>query len=170
MKSDLCEKNYCKDSQIKEYIYGSAEVVGLMCLKIFTDGNNEAFENLRSPAMKLGSAFQKVNFLRDLRGDLEDLGRNYFPVLDVKEFNDSVKKEIINDIKNDFEVSYTGIRKLPPKARLPVLTAYYYYLQLLKKVEATPAGEIINSRIRINNFMKALLFLKAFFVCRLRLI
>ena len=170
MKYDLTEKDFSDDTKIDDYIYGSAEVVGLMCLKVFTNADDNMYRELRFQAMKLGSAFQKVNFLRDLKNDMEYLSRNYFPVKNLEEFNETTKNTIIQDINNDFHLSFAGIKKLPHAAKLPVLTAYYYYLRLLKKITGTPAHEIKNKRIRINNFMKMLLFIKAFVYCRLRLV
>ena len=170
MKYDLTEKDFSDDARINDYIYGSAEVVGLMCLKVFTNADENMYNELHFPAKKLGSAFQKVNFLRDIKNDMEYLSRNYFPVKTITEFDEPTKHDIIQDIHNDFHLSFEGIKKLPHEAKLPVLTAYYYYQGLLTKIADTPAHEIINKRIRINNFKKLLLFIKAKVYCKLRLV
>jgi phytoene/squalene synthetase len=120
--------------------------------------------------MKLGAAFQKVNFLRDLKTDIQHLDRNYFPEITGNTFNDTVKKQIINDIENDFSASYRGIKKLPPKAKLPVLIAYYYYLSLLRKIKNTRAEKLMMTRIRVPDFKKFLLLIKAYLNCKMRLV
>lgn len=170
MKSDLKEKDYTGKNKIDQYIYGSAEAVGLMCLKVFTNNNEAKYEDLKLPAMKLGSAFQKVNFLRDLKNDIELLGRHYFPIKGREEFSETMKMEIVRDIRNDFSLSYEGIKRLPKEAKVPVLTAYLYFYTLLIKISHTPASDIINKRIRISNFRKALLYLKAFLMCKMKMI
>jgi phytoene synthase len=170
MKSDLDKDGYNSKSEIDEYIYGSAEVVGLMCLKVFLDGNEKLYDGLRVPAMKLGAAFQKVNFLRDIKHDYETLGRQYFPDTDFRTFNEEVKNKIISDIDKDFLTSLSGIRKLPRDSKFPVLIAYYYFGRLLKKISKTNADKLISKRIRINNFVKVSLIIKAYFVCMLKLI
>jgi len=170
MKYDLHETDYSEKTKIDKYIHGSAEVVGLMCLKVFTDNNDILYNELKDPAMKLGSAFQKINFLRDLKNDMEYLGRNYFPLKKIEDFNETTKEIIIANIENDFSSSLTGIRKLPGKVKLPVLTAYYYNRRLLKKISHTPANEIIHKRIRISNFRKILLYIKAFIACKINYI
>ena len=170
MKLDLEKKQYNTKLESGEYIYGSADVVGLMCLRVFCDGNDEKFENLKVPAMKLGSAFQKVNFLRDLKNDRENLGRNYFPQLNDKSFDKSTKKQIIEDIKADFDVAYEGIKLLPADTKMAVLLAFYYYRQLLNKIEMTKPEKILETRIRISNFSKIALMLRVKTLCKLKLV
>ncbi|MBN2610459.1 MAG: phytoene/squalene synthase family protein [Bacteroidales bacterium] len=170
MKTDLVKNNYSNHSETNEYIYGSADVVGLMCLKVFCKGNRELYEQLKLPAMKLGSAFQKVNFLRDLKNDIENLGRKYFPELTENQLDNTIKNQLIADIQKDFEIAFSGIRQLPGRSKLAVLIAYYYYKSLLRKIQHTPARNIINSRIRISNIRKFLLLIKASFDYKLKLI
>jgi 15-cis-phytoene synthase len=170
MKTDLFKKGNYNDSEIKDYIYGSAEVVGLMCLKVFVNGNERIYGELKDPAMKLGSAFQKVNFLRDLKNDVINLNRCYFPDFDVNNFNDTIKEQIIADIENDFFSSLSGIKKLPKNSKLPVLIAYNYYLSLLRKIKNTPAEKLIITRIRIPDYRKMLLLIKTLLVIKLKLI
>jgi phytoene/squalene synthetase len=157
MEMDLDKKAY-DESKYKEYILGSAEVVGLMCLKIFVRGEEELYQQLAESAMKLGSAFQKINFLRDLKADYHELGRTYFPGIDLKKFNDTVKKEIERDIEQDFLAGYEGIKKLPKDARFGVYMAYVYYFKLFKKIKNTGSEVILNKRIRIPNNKKYSLF------------
>lgn len=152
----------------KEYIYGSAEVVGLMCLKVFCNGNEQQYTALKPYAQSLGAAFQKVNFLRDIKSDFEERGRNYFPGINFNQFNDHTKIQLIQDIKNDFSYALTGIRKLPVGCRLGVYTAYIYYLKLLEKIEAKSATEITTGRIRIPNSQKLILFIKSYLIQRWR--
>jgi 15-cis-phytoene synthase len=170
MKSDLLIKEYNTKQKVGEYIYGSAEVVGLICLRVFTDGDEVRFNKLKKPAMKLGSAFQKVNFLRDLKNDTHTLNRIYFPELLWQNFNEKNKQEIIAEIEVEFDEAYKGIQKLPPGTRVAVLTAYYYYRILLMKIKNTPAEKIMESRIRISNFRKVYLLMKAKIVCQLNLL
>jgi 15-cis-phytoene synthase len=170
MRTDLVKKEYGNKQEADDYIYGSAEVVGLMCLCVFTDGDAEKFNSLKSPAMKLGATFQKVNFLRDLKNDIEILGRTYFSQIFSDGFNESTKKAIILEVEAEFEEAYIGIQQLPEKTRLAVLTAYYYYRILLVKIKNTPADKIMNKRIRISNFSKVLLLLRAKVVCQFNLI
>jgi len=153
MEMDLEKKNYSK-SKYDEYILGSAEVVGLMCLKVFVKGNYEEYEALKLRAMKLGAAFQKINFLRDLKADYYDLGRSYFPGINLEEFNAQTKKEIEQDIQRDFELGYSGILDLPKNARFGVYMAYTYYYKLFQKIKKTDAELILNERIRIPNNKK----------------
>lgn len=158
MEMDLNQTAY---NQIgyEEYIYGSAEVVGLMCLKVFVDGDKEQYETLKPYAKSLGSAFQKVNFLRDMQSDLEDRGRVYFPNVDFSGFEENIKSEIVSEIRADFNNASIGISKLPSSSKFGVYTAYIYYLKLLDKIESTPAQDLLNRRIRIPNSQKmALLF------------
>lgn len=170
MKADLIKSNYTNESEINEYIYGSADVVGLMCLKVFSNGNELKYNELKPSAMKLGSAFQKVNFLRDLKDDSLVLNRSYFPNVDLKSFDENSKQMIIKDIKNDFKESYIGIRKLSKDSQFGVFTAYVYYKKLLQKLEKTPSKEIENQRIRISNSMKFWLLIKSYTIYKLKLI
>ena len=158
MRSDLDKNIYSTKLETDQYIYGSADVVGLMCLKVFCDSNEQLFEKLLTPAMRLGSAFQKVNFLRDLREDMLHLGRIYFPDLSIASFDDNTKLKLVNDIEKDFSEALTGIKQLPSNSRLAVFTAYRYYKRLLEKISKTPASEIINRRIRVANADKMRLF------------
>lgn len=153
MQMDLQQIDYNSDLY-NEYILGSAEVVGLMCLQVFVEGNKEAFDNLKPYAKKLGSAFQKVNFLRDLKDDYHVLGRTYFPNIDMKTFNNNIKLEIENEIEAEFKEALTGIKKLPASSKFGVYLAYKYYLSLFKKIKSTPAEKIMNQRIRIPNSQK----------------
>jgi phytoene/squalene synthetase len=170
MKADLVKNGNYSKPEIDEYIYGSAVVVGLMCLKVFVGGDEKLYSELRGPAMKLGSAFQKVNFLRDLKTDVEHLNRSYFPDFDITTFNNSVQEKIMADIENDFSSSLDGIRKLPGNSKLPVLIAYYYYLNLLRKIRKTPAEKLIMTRIRVSDPIKMLLMIKAYFTVKLNII
>jgi phytoene/squalene synthetase len=153
MEMDLGNQIYDK-ATYEKYILGSAEVVGLMCLKVFVNGDEAEYENLKPSAMKLGSAFQKINFLRDLKADYQELGRTYFPGIDMQEFNATVKKEIEADIEKDFTAGYEGILKLPKEARFGVYMAYKYYFKLFKKIKTKSAHSILNERIRIPNYRK----------------
>ena len=170
MKADLYKKGTYTKQEIDKYIFGSAEAVGLMCLCVFVNGDAKLYAKLKDPAMKLGSAFQKVNFLRDLKNDVCDLGRSYFPDIDIHVFDEVVKDKIIRDIEADFSTSLPGIKNLPRNARLPVLVAYYYYLGLLKKIRRTPAEKLVSTRIRVHNFRKLFLLNKAYFAVKMRLI
>ncbi|GEL12283.1 Phytoene/squalene synthetase [Flavobacterium glycines] len=170
MKMDLIKLDYNSKAEYEEYIYGSADVVGLMCLKVFVSGKEHKYEELKDQAMRLGSAFQKVNFLRDLKDDNLILNRNYFPGVDLNSFDEKAKKSIINEIKEDFKIAYQGIVKLPIEAKFGVYTAYVYYKKLLKKLENTPCKEIGNSRIRVSNYTKATLLAQSFVTYKLRLV
>jgi len=154
MRWDLSKKTYLTDEDYKAYIYGSADVVGLMCLKIFVNGDNSAYLYLKSSAMALGSAFQKVNFLRDLKDDFEGLNRSYFPNINLKEFSEENKIAIILEIEGDFEKGLEGIFQLPNSARFGVYTAYKYYSRLLNKLKKTPSIDITSARIRVPNYEK----------------
>lgn len=153
MEMDLNRLEYNSDLY-KEYILGSAEVVGLMCLKVFTEGCNEQYEALRPFAMKLGSAFQKVNFLRDLRDDYQVLGRTYFPNIEMSLFDNHTKAEIEADIAEEFDEALVGIKKLPSASRFGVYLAYRYYLSLFEKIRNTSAEKILIERVRIPNSKK----------------
>ena len=170
MRMDLTKKKYNTVEEYKEYIYGSADVVGLMCLKVFVQGNNELYMKLKNNAMKLGSAFQKVNFLRDLKADKEDLNRTYFPNTKFDKLSELEKNEIINDIEDDFKMGLEGIKELPLDARFGVFMAYRYYNQLLKKLKKTPATEIINRRIRVPNLKKIELLTRSYVKYQLNLL
>lgn len=153
MEMDL-EKLQYTDEKYQEYILGSAEVVGLMCLYVFTEGNPVLYEELKPYAMKLGAAFQKVNFLRDMKDDYELLGRTYFPNVNMKEFGMDAKSQIENDIEQDFRIALAGIKKLPPSCKGGVYLAYVYYRSLFNKIKKLPAHRILNERVRINNGKK----------------
>ena len=170
MRMDLTKKKYNTVEEYKEYIYGSADVVGLMCLKVFVQGNNELYMKLKNNAMKLGSAFQKVNFLRDLKADKEDLNRTYFPNTKFEKLSELEKNEIINDIEDDFKMGLEGIKELPLDAKFGVFMAYRYYNQLLKKLKKTPATEIINRRIRVPNLKKIELLTRSYVKYQLNLL
>ena len=170
MRMDLTKKKYSTVNEYKEYIYGSADVVGLMCLKVFVQGDSKLYNKLKNNAMKLGSAFQKVNFLRDLKADKEDLNRTYFPNTKFEKLNESEKNEIINEIENDFKDGLEGIKQLPLDAKFGVFMAYRYYNQLLKKLKKTPATEIINTRIRVPNLKKIELLTRSYVKYQLNLL
>lgn len=170
MRLDLYKSDYKSKEEYHEYIYGSADVVGLMCLKIFVKGDLEKYENLKDSAMKLGSAFQKVNFLRDLKADFEDLNRTYFPNTDLTKLDEKSKNEIIAEIEADFTEAYIGITNLPLEAKFGVYTAYVYYKKLLKKLKNTPSAEIKNTRIRVSDYQKFGLFAKCYFTYKLNII
>ena len=170
MRMDLTKKKYSTVKEYKEYIYGSADVVGLMCLKVFVQGDSKLYNKLKNNAMKLGSAFQKVNFLRDLKADKEDLNRTYFPNTKFEKLNESEKNEIINEIENDFKDGLEGIKQLPLDAKFGVFIAYRYYNQLLKKLKKTPATEIINRRIRVPNLKKIELLTRSYVKYQLNLL
>jgi len=161
MEEDLDTSSH-NAASYSEYIYGSAEVVGLMCLKVFCNGNDAQYEHLVPFARSLGAAFQKVNFLRDIRSDVDERGRVYFPGVDFNHFTDSDKYDIIQDVKKDFAHAYKGIVQLPVACRLGVYTAYIYYLKLLEKIERTTAVDILESRVRIPNSQKIALLAKSF--------
>ncbi|MGB0871344.1 MAG: phytoene/squalene synthase family protein [Flavobacteriales bacterium] len=162
MRMDLDKKEYDNHLDYETYIYGSADVVGLMCLKVFVNGNQEKFEALKASSMKLGSAFQKVNFLRDLKDDSERLARSYFPNVDLNKLSKQDKANIIQEIENDFNEAYAGIIKLPLESRLGVYTAYKYYKKLLQKLKNTESKDILNARIRISDPMKIFILSKSY--------
>lgn len=161
MKMDLSEQTY-DEEQYKAYILGSAEVVGLMCLKVFVEGNEAEFLRLKPAAMKLGAAFQKINFLRDLDADFNQLGRLYFPGVEMDEFNTAVKNKIEADIEADFKAGYLGILQLSKNARFGVYLAYIYYYKLFTKIKKTSAKNIIKTRIRIPNNRKVGLLMTSY--------
>lgn len=170
MKTDLFKQNHNTKSETDTYIYGSAEVVGLMCLRVFVLGDSRLYNELEAPAKKLGSAFQKVNFLRDIKDDTELLNRQYFHNSIVTGFNETVKTEIVDEVEKEFTDSFEGIKKLPGNSRLGVLTAYYYYRKLLKKIKNTTADNLLKKRVRVPDLVKVQLVMKAYLVCKLRLL
>ncbi|WP_299899039.1 phytoene/squalene synthase family protein [uncultured Aquimarina sp.] len=170
MRLDLHKTDYLTTSEYEEYIYGSADVVGLMCLKVFVKGDQQKYDELKKSAMHLGSAFQKVNFLRDLKADFEELSRTYFPNTDLTRLDEISKSRIIEEIQEDFDKGFEGIMKLPVEAKFGVYTAYIYYKKLLNKLESTPSVEIKNTRIRVPNYQKFGLLAKSYFDYRMNLI
>lgn len=170
MRLDLHKNEYKTFDEYNEYIYGSADVVGLMCLKVFVNGDDAKFKELEHSAMRLGSAFQKVNFLRDLKADYEDLNRTYFPNTDLSKLDEYSKNEIIKEIEADFQAGLEGILKLPIEAKFGVYTAYVYYKKLLSKLKKTPSLEIKNTRIRVPDYQKVGLLAKCYVNYRLNLL
>lgn len=169
MEMDLNKQTY-DEAKYELYILGSAEVVGLMCLKIFVNGSETEYQRLKPAAMKLGSAFQKINFLRDLNDDFNELGRTYFPGINLKDFDCDVKKEIEENIELDFKMGFEGIKQLPKNARFGVYMAYIYYYKLFNKIKATPAKIILQERVRIPNNKKYRLFITSYVKHNLNLI
>lgn len=166
MEMDL-EQNKHNQMSYEEYILGSAEVVGLMCLYVFTEGKKDLYEKLKPSAMRLGSAFQKVNFLRDLNNDYFQLGRVYFPSLRMDEFNEEAKIEIEKDIEKDFQEALIGIKQLPASSLFGVYVAYVYYKSLFNKIKSIPSKQILTERVRIPNYQKAGLLVSSY--CRMSL-
>ncbi|TCJ14202.1 phytoene/squalene synthase family protein [Flaviaesturariibacter flavus] len=169
MESDLTEQSYDRQGY-EEYIYGSAEVVGLMCLYVFCEGDRVQYERLCAPARALGAAFQKVNFLRDIQADFNSLSRMYFPGCNFHNFTATDKAQIEADIEADFRAAYAGILGLPLKARFGVYVAYKYYYSLFRKIKETAPAHILQKRIRIPNYHKAYIVFRALVKNRLRLI
>lgn len=169
MKHDLENKKHDTESY-KKYIKGSAEAVGLMCLKVFCDGDQKPYDNLKDYACTLGSAFQKINFLRDLNADYSVLKRVYFPDLNIEKFNNKEKEKIEDDIHNEFMIALEGIKKLPKNAKQGVYLAYSYYYSLFRKIKAIPASQILSKRIRVNNFQKFIILIKAHIKIKLSII
>jgi len=171
MKADLHKTEYQTKAEYDEYIYGSADVVGLMCLKVFVDGDEQQYNELKDAAMRLGSAFQKVNFLRDLKDDYEILNRSYFPNVDLGQLNADSKQLIIDEIEADFNYAYEyGILKLPVEAKFGVYMAYRYYKRLLKKLKSVPSEKIMDTRIRISDPMKINLLARSYVKYKLNII
>ena len=170
MRTDLFKHNHNTKTETDAYIYGSAEVVGLMCLRVFVLGDSKLYDELEAPAKRLGSAFQKVNFLRDIRDDTEMLNRQYFHKSATSGFNETVKTEIVDEVEKEFADSFEGIKRLPGNSKLGVLTAYYYYNKLLKKVKNTPADKLLEKRVRVPDIIKMQLVIKAWLACKLRLL
>lgn len=160
MEMDLAKQQYTR-TVFTEYIYGSAEVVGLMCLFVFCEGDSSLYNKLKDHARSLGAAFQKVNFLRDVKADLHELNREYFPGVDFSNFTCSMKREIEKDIAHDFDRAYKGILMLPWKARFGVYVAYKYYLSLFKKIQKVQPSKILEARVRIPNYRKAMIVVRA---------
>ena len=170
MKMDLKKIKYNSEKEYKEYIYGSADVVGLMCLKVFVSGDEETFKKLKPSAMALGSAFQKVNFLRDLNADFHELNRTYFPNLDFKAFDDQSKMLIMEDIENDFRKALKGIYELPNNSKFGVYAAYKYYRRLLVKLKRTSYMKIKNERVRVPNYQKVDVLARSYVRYRLNIL
>ncbi|MEQ8688801.1 MAG: phytoene/squalene synthase family protein [Imperialibacter sp.] len=161
MEMDILQNEY-NESGYQEYIYGSAEVVGLMCLRVFCEGDDKQFQSLKAPARRLGAAFQKVNFLRDIKSDFKDRGRTYFPGVDFNNFSQISKAQIESDIQQDFDAAYEGIKRLPKGARLGVYLAYVYYLTLFSKIKRLPVARIMTERIRIPDSKKIILLFQTY--------
>lgn len=170
MRLDLEKKEYKTKQEYEQYIYGSADVVGLMCLKVFVNGNTQQYNELKNAAMRLGSAFQKVNFLRDLKADHEELNRTYFPNTNLNQLDETSKTQIIQEIEADFEAGFEGIKNLPIEAKFGVYTAYVYYKKLLTKLKKTPSIAIKTTRIRVPDYQKAGLLAKCYFNYRFNII
>jgi phytoene synthase len=170
MKMDLKKAKYSTEKEYKDYIYGSADVVGLMCLKVFVDGDKETYNRLKPSAMSLGSAFQKVNFLRDLNADYSLLNRTYFPNLDFNEFDDDAKMLIMNEIEEDFRKALKGIYELPNNSKFGVYAAYKYYKRLLKKLKKTSYLKIKNQRVRVPNYQKVDVLARSYVRYRLNIL
>lgn len=169
MKMDLEKVHYTRENY-QQYILGSAEVVGLMCLHVFVEGDRNKYEELKPYAMKLGSAFQKVNFLRDIRDDYHVLGRTYFPGVDLTDFSGQAKGQIEEEIEDEFRAALIGIRKLPPTSKGGVYLAYVYYRSLFNKIKKTPAQQVLTARIRINNGQKFGLMLNSLLECKMKMV
>lgn len=170
MRMDLNKNKYNTADEMNTYVYGSAEVVGLMCLCVFCEGDVKRYAELKSSATKLGAAFQKINFLRDIQSDFNNLNRSYFPNFDYSHFTESNKMEIEEDIEHDFRESLAGIRRLPWKARFGVYTAYRYYYSLFRKIKKMSPSYILKQRVRVPDYEKALIVLTAGVNNRLNLI
>lgn len=170
MRLDLTKSDYLTEAEYRDYIYGSADVVGLMCLTVFVKGDRQQFEELKESAMSLGSAFQKVNFLRDLKDDFEGLSRTYFPDTNLADLDEASKLKIIADIEADFAKGLDGIHKLPVEAKFGVYTAYRYYSKLLKKLKRLPSADIKNARVRVPDYVKVSLLARSYVKYRLNLI
>lgn len=169
MEMDLHNCAYNTD-QYDEYIYGSAEVVGLMCLRVFCEGNEEQYQQLKEPARRLGAAFQKINFLRDIKSDYDERGRVYFPGVDFRRFDDEAKRRIEAEIQDDFSAALDGIRRLPDGARFGVYLAYEYYVQLFAKIKSAPAHSIAQKRFRVSDKRKMYLLFSSALRHRLNLL
>ena len=169
MEMDLDKKDYDR-KDFNKYVLGSAEVVGLMCLRVFTGGDEKVYQNLKPYGMKLGAAYQKINFLRDLKADFDGMGRTYFPQIDLDHFSESDKKIIEEEIHQDFMKGLEGIKMLPDSSRLGVYLSFVYYFKLFKKIQKLPAGKVRKKRIRISNFRKIILLLITYIRFKLKLV
>lgn len=169
MEMDLTEKKYSAEDY-KKYIFGSAEVVGLMCLKVFCEGDKRLYNELKGPAKSLGSAFQKVNFLRDMKSDFNERGRTYFPGVDFNNFAHHSKVTIETDIQRDFEDALKGIKRLPQGAKFGIYIAYIYYLELFNKIKLCSVSKVVSERIRIPDNIKIMLLLQSWLKYRLNFI
>ena len=169
MRADLSKQIYASKEEMEDYIYGSADVVGLMCLKVFVNGDTKEYDRLKDAAMSLGSAFQKVNFLRDFKQDYTHLNRTYFPNIDPENLTTEDKNKIVQEIKEDFNAAYIGIKELPKEARFGVYVAYKYYSQLLKKVDKTPAEVLMDKRIRVSNLLKTYLLFQSYISYKIKI-
>jgi len=169
MEMDLTEKKYDRES-FNTYVLGSAEVVGLMCLRVFVNGDERSYQTLKPLGMSLGAAYQKINFLRDIKADFEGMGREYFPCFKLENFDDEKKREIEQEIETDFKVGLSGIKNLPDSSAFGVYLSYVYYYSLFNKIRKTPASVLITKRIRIPDFLKFLLMLKASLKFKLRIL
>ncbi len=161
MEMDIDQHEYNEDGY-QEYIYGSAEVVGLMCLRVFCEGNDAEYQSLKAPARRLGAAFQKVNFLRDIKSDFKERGRTYFPGVDFDSFSQQCKNQIEEDIQQDFDAAYEGIKRLPKGARLGVYLAYIYYQSLFTKIKRLPVSKVMTERVRIPDTKKFMLLCQTY--------
>ena len=169
MRADLSKQIYASKEEMEDYIYGSADVVGLMCLKVFVNGDTKEYDRLKDAAMSLGSAFQKVNFLRDFKQDYTHLNRTYFPNIDPENLTTEDKNKIVQEIKEDFNAAYIGIKELPKEARFGVYVANKYYSQLLKKVDKTPAKVLMDKRIRVSNSLKTYLLFQSYISYKIKI-
>jgi len=166
MEMDIYQGNYTREDYDK-YVYGSAEVVGLMCLKIFVDGDEIKYQELFPQARALGSAFQKVNFLRDLGSDVNERNRIYLPeIFDTKKITEEEKQKLVSETEKEFQLALDGIKKLPEPVKTGVYSAYLYYIALLKKIKKSSVQTLLNQRVRVNNFHKLLLLIKAYIQTR----
>ena len=166
MEMDLTDTEH-DEASFKKYVYGSAEVIGIMCLRIFFKDSDEDYEKMIYPARKLGEAFQKVNFLRDIRSDYHDRGRFYFPEVNLERFDNASKRIVEQDIESDFKEAYDGIKNLNKGSKLGVLISYSYYLKLFRKIKRTDAKKILSKRYRISNFRKIVLLISLWIRCKL---
>ncbi len=170
MRKDLDKKLYHSTNELKSYIYGSADVVGLMCLKVFCEGNESLYNELKHTAQRLGTAFQKVNFIRDLKDDIMKLGRKYFPEISNNNFDNNTKKQIEESIEKDFSEALKGIKKLPGRSKIAVASAYFYFMGVFKKIKRSSPEKLLTHRIRISNVRKYLIIIKVVIMYMLKLI
>ena len=170
MKADLTKSEYEHRDELDQYVYGSADVVGLMCLKVFCNGESTLYNELEYPAQKLGSAFQKVNFIRDLKEDLHQLGRSYFPEMLNTQFDADNKKRIEQGIEKEFQEAWVGLIRLPGRCKLAVALAYFYYKSLFNKIKRASPEKVLSERIRISNLKKYLIIIKVMVMYKIRMI